>query len=130
MKRFLLLSLMLLLIFTVAPACGQTEDCAPANTWPLNVKNLTESDIEAIYLARAGTGDWSENLLEAEAPLKKGAVAALPLTRNGSFSLWAMKVVDVRGRETLHEKLPLSFVYDIELKPGGKTAYRPIMRDT
>lgn len=127
MKRFLLLSL-LLSLFAAVPV--QADECAPADAWPLNVKNSTGSVIKAIYLAKAGTEDWSENLLEAEKPLQKGAVAALPLVRSGSFSLWAMKYVDAQGRETFHEKLPLSFVYDIELKPRGKVSYRPIMRDT
>lgn len=126
---FLRLSL-LLLVFAASPACGGVEPCAPAGEWPLNVKNSTGSDIQAIYLARAGTWDWSENLLGEGIPLKKGAVAALPLERNGSFSLWAIKVANMDGRETLFEKLPLSFVYDIELRPGGKAAYQPIMRDT
>lgn len=130
MRRFLSLSLLLLLVLAVAPACGLAADCDAPAEWPLNVKNSTGSGIKAIYLARAGTKDWSENLLEADTPLKNGADAALPLERSGSFSLWAMKVVNARGRETLHEKLPLSFVYDLELKPGGKTEYQPIMRDT
>lgn len=130
MRHFLSLSL-LMLVLAVSAACGLAADCAvPADAWPLNVKNSTGSDIKAIYLAKTGTEEWSKNLLDEATPFKKGAVAALSLERKGSFSLWAMKVVDTRGRETLHEKLPLSFVYDIELKPDGKAVYQPITRDT
>lgn len=127
MRKFLLLSL-LTVLFGAFPAYAEVTDCSLSVAVSLNIKNSTEIDISAIYVAQSKTGvpGWSENLLKTETRLKRGAIVSVPLERGGSATLWTIKTVDTRGRETLYGNLPLSSVYDLELQPGGKTKYQQI----
>lgn len=127
MRKLLLLSLLAVLL-GAASAYAAITDCSTAVGSSLNVKNSSGSDISAVYIARSkpGVPEWSKNLLEPEKRLKNGAVASIPLKRDGSARLWTIKTVDTEGRETLHENLPLSSVYDLELQPEGKTKYKEI----
>lgn len=126
-RKILLLSVLTVLLSTFYVYAGVTDCSAPPASL-LNIKNSTGIDIRAIHIAQSGSGapEWSKNLLEPEVPLKNGATAPLPMERETYALNWTIKTVDTRGRETLHEKLPLSFIFDIELKPEGKIKYQVI----
>jgi len=95
----------------------------------LNVANETKTAIAAICLSRAGTGEWSENLIPSDF-LKHGETAALPFNRNCIDRYWDIKIIDVGLRETIFEKLPLSDIYEIEIFPDGQIKYEEIKRTT
>lgn len=102
------------------------EVCAAESA--LNVTNRTGADIFAVYIAKTGTEQWSENLLAAR--LKNREVAALPFKRDGVCYIWDMKIIDKNFGETIIEKLSLSDIYDIKLLPNGITEYDVIKRTT
>lgn len=130
--KFSLLLLLLLLTFRAFPAYAQTaaesDDCSVQGAF--NITNSTGADIKAIYIAKAESWEWSENLLSADTIVKKNTAAALPFMRGAAAFLWRLKTVDTGGREVIREKLPLSFIYDIELTPDGESKYRAVMRET
>lgn len=125
LKKLFLLSLLIILSGAFSAYAGIT-DCSVPTASSIKVKNSTGSDISAIYVARSKPGEpeWSKNLLKPESLLKKTNSVSLPLERDGSARLWIIKIVDTKGNETLHEHLPLSSIYDLELDPGGKSKYK------
>lgn len=103
----------------VTPA---SEECTA-----VNVINRSGADIFAIYIARAGTEQWSKELLPAPV-LRNGSAAALSFERGGVSYLWDMKIIDDKFEETIIERLNLFDIYDIELLPNGETKYDIIKR--
>lgn len=83
------------------------------------VNGLSGVDIEEIYLSRASTEEWEEDIL-GDVVLEPGEAVVVEFSPAEDECLWDILAVDGEGTEAVWEGLNLCGVGRITLNPGAE----------
>ena len=83
------------------------------------VNGLSDMHIEQIYISRASTNDWEEDIL-GDNVLEPGGTVNVQFAPNESECEWDLKAVDGQGNEAVWPGLDLCSISSVTLNNGGE----------